>query len=137
MYGDQRGAAFADYDGDGRIDLVVSQNGAPAKLFRNEGAVPGLRVRLIGPAGNPYAVGAALRLVYTDGRRGPVREVKAGSGYWSQDDPVQVLGRAGEVRAVWVRWPGGAETEVPAEPGAREITVRSPAAAASGGAEHP
>ena len=137
VYGDQRGAAFADYDGDGRIDLVVSQNGAPAKLFRNEGAVPGLRVRLVGTAGNPYAIGAAMRVVYADGRRGPVREVKAGSGYWSQDDPVQVLGLAGQVRAVWVRWPGGAETEVPAERGAREITVRWPAAAASGDAAGP
>src|SRR3989449_11510678 len=50
VYGDQRGAAFADYDGDGRTDLVVSQNGGETKLYHNEHARPGLRVRLRGGA---------------------------------------------------------------------------------------
>ena len=45
VYGDQRGAAYADYDGDGRLDLVVSQNGAATRLFHNQGAKTGLRVR--------------------------------------------------------------------------------------------
>ncbi|HET9708856.1 MAG TPA: VCBS repeat-containing protein, partial [Gemmatimonadales bacterium] len=51
VYGDQRGAAFGDYDADGRVDLVVSQNGAETKLYHNERATPGLRVRLQGPPG--------------------------------------------------------------------------------------
>src|SRR5881397_3104075 len=38
VYGDQRGAAFADYDRDGRIDLAVSQNDADTKLYHNEHA---------------------------------------------------------------------------------------------------
>ena len=46
VYGDQRGAAFADFDGDGRTDLAVSQNGGATRLFQNRGAKPGLRVRL-------------------------------------------------------------------------------------------
>src|SRR4030095_12854292 len=51
VYGEQRGAALADYDGDGRIDLAVSQNGAATKLYHNVGAEPGLGVRLnAGPA---------------------------------------------------------------------------------------
>ncbi len=125
VYGDQRGAALADYDGDGRIDLVVSQNGAPAKLFHNEGAVPGLRVRLKGLAANPNAVGAAIRVVYADGR-GPLREVRAGSGYWSHDDPVQVLGLRAPPRAVWVRWPGGSESEHSVHDGTTELTVEWP-----------
>ena len=52
VYGEQRGAAVADFDADGRVDLVVAQNGAATKLFHNTGAKPGLRVRLTGPAGN-------------------------------------------------------------------------------------
>jgi hypothetical protein len=124
VYGDQRGAAFADFDADGRIDLAVSQNAARTKLFHNQRATPGLRVRLRGGPGNPNAVGALIRIMYPDGL-GPAREVRSGSGYWSQDGAVQVLGLRGEATGVWVRWPGGAETETPVPPGAREITIPS------------
>ena len=124
VYGDQRAAAFADYDGDARVDLVVSQNGAETKLFHNEGAEPGLRVRLAGPAGNPNAVGAMIRIMYPDGP-GPAREVHAGSGYWALDGAVQVMGLRENPVGVWVRWPGGTETEVPLEnlSGDRQITI--------------
>ncbi|MGH2626393.1 MAG: FG-GAP repeat domain-containing protein, partial [Anaerolineales bacterium] len=53
VYGEQRGAAYADFDGDGRLDLAVGQNGAATRLFRNAGARPGLRVRLVGTPSNP------------------------------------------------------------------------------------
>ena len=125
VYGDQRGAALGDFDRDGRVDLVVSQNGNATKLYRNERARPGLRIRLVGPPGNPDAFGAVLRLVYGD-RRGPAREIRAGSGYWSQDGPVPVLGMEEPPTAVWVRWPGGSESSTPVEPGAREIVIRMP-----------
>ena len=125
VYGDQRGAAFADFDGDGRLDLAISENGAATKLYRNDGARPGLRVRLEGPAGNPRALGAALRVVYADGK-GPDREIHGGSGYWSQDGAVQVLGLEQSAIGVWVRWPGGSETVVPLRAGQREITIRRP-----------
>ena len=125
VYGDQRGAAFADYDGDGRTDLVVSQNGAATKLFRNVGAEPGLRVRLVGPPGNPHAIGAAIRAVYGS-RRGPIREIQAGSGYWSSNGPVQVFSRSETLTAVWVRWPGGRESESGVTASELEVTVRYP-----------
>ncbi len=122
VYGDQRGAAYADYDGDGRLDLVVSQNGAATKLFRNRGAKPGLRVRVKGPPSNPTGVGTQLRIVYGD-RMGPVREIEAGSGYWSQNGAVQVFGLAAMPTAIWVRWPGGVEARVTVPPGAKEVVV--------------
>jgi hypothetical protein len=122
LYGDQRGAAYADFDGDGRLDLAVSQNGAATRLFRNTGAKPGLRVRLAGPADNPSGVGAQIRIDYGD-HMGPVREIEAGSGYWSENGAVQVFGLSATPSAVWVRWPGGGEQRVPVPAGAREVVV--------------
>jgi enediyne biosynthesis protein E4 len=122
VYGDQRGAAYSDYDHDGRLDLAVSQNGAATRLFHNRGAKVGLRVRLRGPAANPDGIGAQVRIVYGS-RMGPVREIQAGSGYWSQNGAVQVFGLSEVPTAVWVRWPGGSVTREPVPAGAREVVV--------------
>lgn len=107
VFGDQRGAAVADYDGDGRIDLAVSQNGAETILLRNVTAQPGVRVRVRGPAGNPRAVGTRMRVVRVDGSFGPTREIHLGAGYWSVNGEVQVLGRGGEVSAIEFTFPDG------------------------------
>ncbi|MBL0169175.1 MAG: VCBS repeat-containing protein [Gemmatimonadaceae bacterium] len=122
VYGDQRGAAYADFNGDGRLDLAVSQNGDATRLFENRGATPGLRVRVKGPATNPDGVGTQLRVVYGT-TMGPVREVQTSAGYWSQNGAVQVMGLSGTPTALWVRWPGGTETRMPVPPGAREVVV--------------
>jgi len=124
VYGDQRGAAFADYDGDGRLDIAVSQNGQATKLLHNTGAKPGLRVRVAGPPSNPDGIGVQVRVVYGD-RLGPVRAVQAGSGYWSQNGATQVMGLDGTPTAVWAKWPAGAVTKVTVPAGAREVTVRA------------
>jgi hypothetical protein len=124
VYGEQRGAALGDYDGDGRVDLVVTQNGAETKLYHNQRAKPGLRVRLKGPEANPGGVGAQLRLSYGNGKSGPVREVQAGSGYWSANSAVQVLGLAGPASALEVRWPGQPTfTTYPLPPNAQTIVI--------------
>ncbi|HEV8399928.1 MAG TPA: VCBS repeat-containing protein [Gemmatimonadales bacterium] len=125
VYGEQRGAAYADFDRDGRLDIAVSQNGDSTRLFRNVGAQPGLRVTLVGPAGNPSAIGSHMRLRYGE-RGGPVREIQVGSGYWSENGAVQVLGRGGEPTALWIRWPGGQEQVVSLTKGQLEVTVRMP-----------
>jgi hypothetical protein len=122
VYGEQRGAALCDYDHDGRVDLVVTQNGAETRLFHNIGAKPGLRVRLAGPPGNPYGIGAVIRLDFGN-RMGPAREVHGGSGYWSQDAAVQVMASSEPPSKVWVRWPGGKITTAGVPNAAREVTV--------------
>ncbi|HXJ57909.1 MAG TPA: VCBS repeat-containing protein [Verrucomicrobiae bacterium] len=120
VYGEQRGAALADFDHDGRVDVVISQNGAQTKLYRNAAARPGLRVRLSGPPGNRDAIGAMLRVQTTE-RMGPARELHGGSGYWSCDAPVQVLASAERPTGIVVRWPGGKSTTHPIPAGATEI----------------
>jgi hypothetical protein len=122
IYGEQRGSALGDFDRDGRVDLVVSQNGAETKLYRNTGARPGLLVRLAGSVGNASGVGAILRLI-TGSKTGPAREIHAGSGYWSQDGAVQVLCGPGQPTQLSVRWPGGKVTTTDLPAGVREITV--------------
>jgi hypothetical protein len=122
VYGEQRGCALADFDGDGRVDLVVTQNHGATKLYRNRLARPGLRVRLNAGPQNPMGVGAMIRLAFGQ-RFGPAREIHAGSGYWSQDSAVQVMGTPEPPSGYWVRWPGGKTTTGGIPAGAREILV--------------
>lgn len=122
IYGDQRGAGVADYDGDGRVDLAVCQHGAETKLFHNMGAKPGLRVRLTGSAGNGSGLGAVIRLG-TNGQWGPAREIHGGSGYWSQDGAIQVMTSAAPATDLQVRWPGGQWTSAKIPPTAHELRV--------------
>jgi len=123
IYGEQRGAAVCDFDGDGRVDLAIAQNSAATKVYHNERADPGLRIRLVGAPGNVQAIGATIRT--GDGRQwGPAREIHAGSGYWSQDSAVQVMSRPKAARMqVWVRWPGSATTVSDIPKTAGEISI--------------
>lgn len=123
IYGEQRGTAAADFDEDGRVDLVVTQNGADTRLFRNAAAAPGLRVKLVGPVGNPDAIGAVLRPV-RDGKPGAAKAVTAGGGYLSQPGPVLVIGGSPPER-IEVRWPDGTTSSLPVPTGAKMVTAGS------------
>ena len=124
VYGDQRGAAAADFDGDGRLDLAVGQNAEATRLFRNRGAVPGLRIRLVGSERNPLALGARLRAEYRDGTLGPLREIQGGSGYLSHDSPVQIMGPRAALAAVRVWWPDGTTARIAVPSDTREYVIR-------------
>lgn len=121
--GEQRGAALADFNQDGRVDIAVSQNSSSTRLYQNLGAKPGIRVSLQGEAGNPDGVGSQMRLLYKNDRKGPCRSVQSGSGYWSQDAATQVLGFLETPEALWIRWPGGREQTVTLAKGGTFVRV--------------
>lgn len=122
IHGEQRGAACADFDGDGRMDLAVTQNGAETRLYRNQRADPGLRVRLKGPPGNPDAIGAQLRLK-TGTTSGPAIEIQGGSGYWSQNSSVAVLPAVKSASSIEATWPGGRITRTSVSARMREVEL--------------
>ncbi|HTD66815.1 MAG TPA: VCBS repeat-containing protein, partial [Candidatus Limnocylindria bacterium] len=123
IYGEGRGAAVCDYDGDGRVDVCIGQNGAQTKLYRNEQARVGLRVRLQGPASNLLAIGAMLRPIFASGKAGAGREIHAGAGWLSQDSAVQVLATPEPIKSFSVRWPGGKTTQSGVPPSSVEVTI--------------
>jgi hypothetical protein len=125
VLGEQRAAAAADFDHDGRVDLAVTQNAAQTRLFRNKNSPPGLRVRLRGSPHNPQGIGASVRLRQADRWTG-AREVQCGSGYWSQNAATLVFAKKDGDAEIEVRWPGGALSRTPVPANAREMTVSIP-----------
>lgn len=112
--GKGHGATFADYDGDGDLDLYAPIGGTlfgdrqPNSLYRNNGtAHHWLKVRLIPTKSNADAIGTRL-LVSTE--HGPRHRVIAGgTGFGSMNDPVELigLGTASRVQQVVIHWPSG------------------------------
>jgi len=121
--GEQRGAALADFDHDGRVDLVVTQNAAATRLFRNQAQARGVRVRFDGDGDGE---GAILRLIYMDETKGPARVVQSVSGYRSANATTQVLGAAAEAVAIEAAWPSGKNTIVPLKPSQAEVVLSYP-----------
>jgi hypothetical protein len=103
-----RGAAFADYDNDGRVDALIVNLGAQAFLLHNVSpAGHWISVKLVGRKSNRDGIGAQVE-VRAGGRRQQHERV-AGSGYLSQDDPrVHFgLGAVTKVDSLAVTWPSG------------------------------
>ena len=119
-----RGAAYADFDGDGDVDLVLTALNGPARLLRNDGGNRNnwLRVRLTGADSNRRGIGAVVRVVSASGAQR--QTVRSGSSYASQSElPLTFgLGRDAVVEALEVTWPSGG-TQRFADVGANQRVV--------------
>ncbi len=133
-----RGAAYADFDHDGDLDLLISTNHGPAYLFRNDGGNRNhwLSVRLTGTKSNRNGIGAVVRVQSAGGKQW--NTVRSGSSYCSQSDLALTFGLGKDTAAsIQVEWPSGTKQQIGnvavdqflAIDEARGITGRSPAQA--------
>jgi hypothetical protein len=111
-----RGCAFADIDGDGYLDVVLTENGGPARLFKNQGGTGNHWIRLVlegdGKRSNTSAIGALVTV--SAGGKKQQRFVTSARGYLSQSElPLTFgLGKADKIDSVEIRWPGAPPGEV-------------------------
>ena len=122
-----RGAAFGDLDLDGRVDIVVTNNGGPVRLLRNVTTTRHhwLRLRLAQPTGNRHAIGASVR-VELPGEPPLVGRIKSGGSYLSSSDLRLHFGLGAHAApvAVVVTWPDGTRQRVTDLAVDREHTIQ-------------
>jgi enediyne biosynthesis protein E4 len=105
-----RSVAYADVYNNGRLDILMSTNGGPVSLFKNEAvgaANHSLRVKLVGTKSNRDGMGAAVRVTTADGTQ--TQMLRSGSSYLSASELVLTfgVGQQSKVDSVEIRWPSG------------------------------
>jgi enediyne biosynthesis protein E4 len=120
-----RGAAFADIDLDGDLDVLITTNGGPAHLYRNRLSVPNgaVRLNLRGSRSNRDAIGARVRVRV--GSSWLTRLVRTGSSYLSQSELPLTFGlgpRAAADEAI-IEWPSGTKEKLGSLAAGRIYTV--------------
>ena len=121
-----RGLAAGDYDNDGDSDVLVSNNGGPPLLLRNETSRGNhwIGLRLVATASNAEAIGAVISWHAGGARRSRYRT--SGGSYLSSHDPRELLGIGSASTADWVevRWPSGRIDRLEGVPAGSYIAIR-------------
>ena len=108
-----RGCAYADFDNDGDLDVVMTANNGPVSLYRNDGGVNhSLRFRTVGRKSNAGGIGTVVRIWTPQGMRWQM--VKSGSSYLSQSERTVTfgLGAGTEIERARFEWPSGTIQEL-------------------------
>ena len=119
-----RGAAYADFDHDGDLDVLVSTNSGPAYLYRNDGGNRShwLSVRLEGRTSNRDGIGAVVRVEGPSGKQWNM--VRSGSSYCSQSDLAVVFGLGKDTAAsIEIEWPSGNKQRIGTQQADQFLTV--------------
>jgi hypothetical protein len=129
-----RGAAYADLDGDGDVDVIVVENGGPARVYLNRLDRPqqSVRVTLIGRgSSNRDAIGA--RVTATVAGRTLAQQVPGGLSYLSSPEKTLTfgLGAASKIDSLEIRWPDGATETLRDVPGGSRLRLEEGRASAS------
>jgi len=120
-----RGAAYADYDHDGDLDVLISTNNGPAILYRNDGGNRNhwISVRLAGTKSNRDGIGAVVRVESASGKQWNM--VRSGSSYCSQSDLALTFGLGKDTSAsLSVEWPSGIKQQVGSVAADQRITIQ-------------
>ncbi|MGZ8938598.1 MAG: CRTAC1 family protein, partial [Limisphaerales bacterium] len=121
-----RGSAYADIDGDGDLDVIITQTGGKPMLLRNDQALKNnsIRIKLTGTRSNRDAIGAWVHARF--GGKDVWRQVMPTRSYLSQSElPVTIgLGKSTTVDLVEVRWPGGSMQRIQAKPGETVVVTQ-------------
>ena len=129
-----RGSTFADIDGDGDLDVLITENGGPAHLFRNDGGSENrwLRLDLKGVASNRDAIGA--KVTVEAGGVVSKRQLFLAKGYLSSVEHPLTFGLGKEEKAdkVTIIWPSGATTELKDVDAGQTLKIGEPNASTSG-----
>jgi len=108
-----RGLAYADFDRDGGLDILLTTNNGPAALFRNEQLAGNrsVRIELQGTQSNRDAIGGNVQIFASDLHQS--RLVRGGSSYLSQSELPLTFGLAKRDRIdrVVIQWPSGRTEE--------------------------
>ncbi|MBI3477674.1 MAG: CRTAC1 family protein [Acidobacteria bacterium] len=119
-----RGAAYADINNDGALDVLLTTNGGPVHLYRSEGGTnKSLRVKLAGTKSNRDGIGAVVRV--SAGSDKQSLTMKSGSSYLSQSELVLTFGLGSKTKAdaVEVQWPSGQVDKLSNVASAQTVTV--------------
>jgi len=121
-----RSVAYADVYNNGRLDILMSTNGGPVSLFKNEPvgtANHSLRVKLIGTKSNRDGIGAVVRVTTVEGTQ--TQMLRSGSSYLSASELVLTfgVGQQSKVDAVEIRWPSGQIEKLGATNAGQTVTV--------------